>query len=103
MSQLEEKLLFQIRAVNLPEPEREHRFAPPRRWRFDLCWKAVKLAVEVEGGVWTGGRHVRGKGAIGDMDKYNTATLNGWKVLRFSAEHIKSGRAIATIESALKL
>ena len=34
---------------------REHRFAPPRRWRFDLAWPAERLAVEVDGGRWQSG------------------------------------------------
>ena len=101
MSDLEASLLFQVRAVGLPMPLHEYRFAPPRKWRFDFCWQDQKLAVEVEGGAWIQGRHTRGKGFIADMDKYNQATLMGWRVLRFSGEHIQSGAAIDTIESAL--
>jgi hypothetical protein len=51
-----------IAAAGLPAPVREHRFAPPRRWRFEYAWPAHRLALEVEGGTWTGGRHVRGRG-----------------------------------------
>jgi very-short-patch-repair endonuclease len=42
------------------------------------------LAVEVEGGMWTRGRHVRGEGYEGDCEKYNAAVLGGWRVLRFT-------------------
>jgi hypothetical protein len=42
-----------LRAVGLPVPIREHRFAPPRRWRFDYAWPAHRLALEIEGGTWT--------------------------------------------------
>ena len=101
MSHLEQNLLFQIRAVNLPAPVEQHVFAKPRRWRFDLCWPLLKLAVEVEGGAWIKGRHNRAQGFIADMDKYNTATLLGWRVLRFSGDHIKSGQALKTIEQAM--
>ena len=52
-------------AVGLAAPIREHRFAPPRRWRFDYAWPDRRLALEVEGGTWTGGRHVRGRGYEG--------------------------------------
>ncbi len=47
------------RRNSLPEPTPEHRFAPPRRWRFDFCILAHKIAIEVDGGVWlpNGGRH----------------------------------------------
>ncbi len=46
------------------------------------------VAVEIEGGIWTGGRHTRGKGYQGDMEKYNAAQLYGWKVLRYTPDQI---------------
>lgn len=61
---------------------KEFRFHPERRWRFDYAIPSHKIAVEVEGGVWTGGRHIRAQGFLGDMEKYNTATLMGWRVFR---------------------
>lgn len=73
-------------APGAPEPTKEHRFAPPRRWRFDRSWPAALVAVELEGGVWSGGRHTRGKGYIDDCIKYNAAQLEGWLVLRFTAD-----------------
>ena len=64
---------------------REYRFAPPRKWRFDFAWKADKVAVELEGGTWSGGRHTRGAGFEDDCEKYNEATRLGWRVLRFTS------------------
>jgi len=55
----------------------------------------------VEGGIWTGGRHTRGKGFIHDMEKYNAATVLGYQVLRFSTEQVKSGLAVRQIERLL--
>lgn len=69
-------------------PVSEYRFAPPRRWRFDFAWPDHRLAVELEGGVWTGGRHTRASGYIADCDKYNAAVLAGWRVLRYTRAHI---------------
>lgn len=68
----------------LPLPERELAFAKAvgRKWRFDFAWPKHKLALEVEGGVFTGGRHTRGKGFLGDMAKYNAAVSLGWRVAR---------------------
>ncbi len=71
------------------EPVREHRFAPPRRWRFDFAWLERKVAVEIEGGNWVGGRHTRGAAFEKDAEKYNTAVLLGWLVLRFTPSMVK--------------
>lgn len=60
----------------------EHRFHDTRKWRFDYAVPSLRIALEVEGGVWTGGRHTSAMGFLGDMEKYNEAALNGWVVLR---------------------
>ena len=75
--------------------EREYRFHPTRRWRFDFAWPKEKLAVEVEGVVWQGsGRHQRASGYQGDCEKYNTALVYGWRVLRVTRPHVENGAAL---------
>lgn len=97
-SQLEETLALHIRAAGLPAPMREYQFHPGRRWRFDFCWPELLLACEVEGGIWSGGRHTRGKGFVADCDKYNHAALRGWYVLRVTGDMIKQGKALDLLE-----
>ena len=75
--------LLNIYAPDLA-PVREYRFALPRRFRFDFAWPSERVAVELEGGIWMRGRHVRGKGYEKDCEKYNLAALRGWRVLRFT-------------------
>ena len=94
-------LAFQVRAMKLPEPVREFQFHPVRKWRFDFAWPDKLLAAEFEGGTFVRGRHTRGKGFEADCEKYNRAVLHGWRVLRFTAKHVKSGEAVRTIEAAL--
>ena len=60
----------------------EYRFHETRKWRFDYAVPSMRIALEVEGGVWTGGRHTSSAGFLRDMEKYNEAALNGWVVLR---------------------
>lgn len=77
------------------DPVHEYRFTPPRRFRFDLAWPDYKVAVELEGGVYSGGRHTRGKGFEGDCEKYNLATLAGWRVLRYTSNMLKNDPSLA--------
>lgn len=68
------------------ECETEYRFLKDRRFRFDVALPEQKIAIEFEGGVFTGGRHTRGKGYVNDSKKYNLATMHGWKLLRYTTE-----------------
>jgi hypothetical protein len=90
-----------IVATGLPAVIREHRFAPPRHWRFDYAWPSLRLALEIEGGTWTGGRHVRARGYERDCEKYNAAALAGWTVLRATTSMLRDGRALAILQQAL--
>lgn len=101
MSEAEETLAFQVRAAGLPEPVREYRFAPPRRWRFDFAWADAKVAAEVEGGRWVGGRHNSPTGFADDCEKYAEAVVRGWAVLRVTPEMVHSGAALRLIERVL--
>lgn len=94
-------LVWQIKQAGLPVPVQEVVFARPRRWRFDLCWEAEKLACEVEGAVYRQGRHVRGSGFTKDCEKYAEAVLRGYRVLRVTSGQVKDGTALGWIERAL--
>jgi len=88
-------------ACGLPPPTAEHQFHESRKWRFDFAWLAEKVALEVEGGVWTGGRHTRGSGFVKDMEKYNAAVAAGWRVFRCTPAQLYSLATIAMIRKAL--
>ena len=102
MSRLEDLLLDHIKYASLPVPEREYKFNPRRRWRLDMAWPELMIAAEVEGGTWTEGRHTRGAGFEADCEKYNSAALWGWRVLRFTGAMIEDGRALATLQGVLR-
>ena len=87
--------------TDFPWPEREYRFDTKRRFRFDFAWPKYLVGVEVEGGTWTGGYHVRGKGYDSNCEKYNLAGEYGWTVLRYTRRMIKDGSAISQIERVL--
>ncbi len=62
----------------------EYKFYPGRKWRFDYAIPDKMVAIELEGGVYTNGRHTRGKGYENDCEKYNAALSQGWKVFRLT-------------------
>ena len=120
MSAPEDALAFQLKAVGIPH-SREVKFAAPRRrWRADFvvphpncidrlpthpegeCRIHRPLLIEIDGGTWTGGRHVTGSGHASDAEKRNAAVLLGYRPLTFTPEQVTSGVALQTIEQALR-
>jgi very-short-patch-repair endonuclease len=102
LSSIVDLLLWQLRAAGTcPVPIAEYRFHPTRRWRFDLAWPSSMVAVEVDGGTWSGGRHTTGRGIEADAQKFSHAAAMGWRVLRFTREMVESGQGLALIEEAL--
>lgn len=94
---------LRILAPALPTADREYRFDQARAYRFDLCWPAHQLAVEVDGGRWAagGGKHA----SDSDYAKLNSAVIAGWRVLRFTTHQVTTdpagcveviGRALCT-------
>ncbi len=87
-----------LRRAKLPPAVPEYRFHDERLWRFDYAWPMHHVALEVEGGVWTAGRHTRATGFLRDMEKYNAAVLDGWRVLRTVPDHLTG----LTVETMLR-
>ncbi len=57
---------------------------PPISISVDFNRPNVKVAVEIEGGEYSGGRHTRAAGYQADCGKYNLAADLGWVVYRFT-------------------
>lgn len=107
-------LLLHIKAAGLPQPELEYKFHKTRKWRFDLAWPLTEIwrnvrhvetgsgvAIEIDGAVWTQGRHTRGSGYVKDMEKLNAAAELGWRVFRYSPQMVESGEAIKQLKRVL--
>lgn len=97
-SKFEQELLYQIRGADLPEPLREHRVVPGRKFRFDFAWPETKFAVEVHGGIWVNGHHTRGRGFADDRIKMNYALIAGWRVMEFVTDDVRNGVALGWIK-----
>lgn len=100
-SELELYLETQLIQVGHPDFISEYIFHPVRKWRVDFAFPDCKLAIEVEGGSWSGGRHTRGSGFEEDCEKYNELAILGWKLIRVTGKMIKNGTGIRFIERYL--
>ena len=87
-SYLEIIAINRILSLPLPAPIMEYKFHPLRKWKFDFAWPDKMIAIEMEGGIWKSGRHNRGVGFTLDCQKYNAATIAGWRVLRYTISNI---------------
>ena len=89
--------------AGLPEPVAEYKFHDKRRWRIDYYFETdeKRLALEVEGGVYTYGRHNRASGFIADMEKYNALTTAGIYLLRVIPKELLMADTIKMIKAAL--
>jgi len=75
----------------------EYQFRQGRKWRFDWCIPALRIAVEIDGGNWMCRRHkktghyiaVGGHTQDADYRKLNAAVLKGWRVLRFTTTMLR--------------
>lgn len=63
---------------------------PDRNYKFDIALKCCKIAIEIEGGIGPNSKGHRGIGNfIGDMEKYNLATVWGWKLFRLTPKETR--------------
>jgi hypothetical protein len=87
----------------LPEPVPELQFCKRRKWRLDWAWPNADppTALEVDGGAWTAGRHLRGQGFINDQEKRNEATLEGWRVFHCVPADVEDGSVFELLRRAL--
>lgn len=85
--------MVDLMALGYPKPEFEYKFHPTRRFKFDLAWPDERLALEIDGGTWTGGRHTSGAGYERDCIKLAEAMILGWDVVRVTMSMIRDGTA----------
>ena len=87
----------QLRLIGITAQVLEHRFAQPRKWRFDIAYPPILFAVEVDGMV-----HRIKERFVADLEKHQAAFAAGWRVLRVSPAQVRSGEACQLVEQALR-
>lgn len=86
----------------VPAPTLEFPFAlPTRRFRWDFSWPDQKLALECDGGIFTGGRHSRGAGMLKDFEKQNEGAAMGWRLMRCTPTTLCTITTLRTVALAL--
>ena len=88
-----------------PALTKEVKFHPTRRWRWDFCNSRAMAAIEINGGVFVGGRHSRGMGQVNDAEKLREGTYLGWNCLTFTSRCLSSAnirRAIDWVMARIK-
>lgn len=94
-SALELKMLNQLKEAGLTEGMVEELvFHPDRRWRFDFAWPEKMVALEVQGGIFSRGRHARPRGILQDYEKFSEAAIAGWRVLLVTGVEVSNGEAV---------
>ena len=113
----EETFAAQLTLAKIPH-RREYRFAAVlvgtgaglrnrlaaaqlKDWRFDFALPELQIGLEIEGGIWSRGRHVRGIGYRDDCEKYTEAAILGWRIMRFVPEMVMSGYALSAVKRAI--
>jgi hypothetical protein len=93
-----------LREHGVPEPVAEFRFCADRKWRADFCWPSPEhmLLLEVDGGLYTGGRHSRGAGAEADHEKLNEAACLGYRFLRCTPRKLCTMATVDVVRRALE-
>jgi hypothetical protein len=100
-SELEAVLANRLHRSGVPLGEAQWPVVAGRRFRFDRAWPSRRVACEVNGGIYSGGRHVRGRGHAADCEKLSIAASLGWRVLVVTREMIQDGSAVDLIRKAL--
>lgn len=93
-----EKAGFSSDSIIYPLPTPEYKFCLERKWRIDYAFPGVKVAVEIEGGIYIGGRHINPKGYIKDQEKYNKMAEMGWLLLRYQPNRHNFNQIKSTID-----
>lgn len=78
----------------------EVKFHPDRKWRFDFTFDN-RVALEVQGGLFSGGRHSRGAALMKEHEKLNAAACLGWRVLFCIPQNLCMVETVEMVKEAI--
>ena len=101
-SKLEAKVAADLKALGLMDGcERQYRFHPERKWLVDFAWPLYWIALEVNGGTYSGGSHSRGPRQRGDYEKWSELSLMGWTLILVDCKDVREGVPVERVLRAL--
>ena len=80
--------------------ERQIRFAAPLRFVADFVIGG-ELIVEVQGAVFSRGRHTRGAGYSADCEKNAAALARGFRYLQITSGQVSNGAGLVMIKASI--
>ena len=83
--------------LGAPPWEREYVFRPDRDFKMDFAWPEHKIFLEFEGG-----GHQNWNRYHSDVEKYNEAALDGWRLVRVTFKMLEDEKAIKTMRALVK-
>ena len=83
---------------------RQCAYAVGRKMRADFGLPAERILIEVQGGIYSKQKqgHSSISGILADLARLNLATINNWRMMRFTPDQIASGEAKLTIVLAIE-
>jgi len=82
----------------------EFRFLKNRKYLFDFAVPLLRIAFEINGGIFikgktgAGGAHSLPTNILRDMEKKNLAAVEGWRVFEFTPKQIECGEHLAFLK-----
>lgn len=96
---IEDAMAKALREANINSFHRNCNFIEGRRFQADFWWPRLKLALEVDGGVWMNkSGHTSGTGYTSDRERDVEALLQGIITVRYTSDQVRSGYAIKTFQ-----
>ena len=84
----DESFLQVLKQLNLPVPHKEYRYARKRKFRVDFAYPEIRMGIEIDGGIFNKKAHGSITGILNDIDRNNTAAMEGWTMIRIPSSHI---------------
>ena len=96
---VEEAMASQLHDAGLGPFLQNAYFIKGRKFQADFWWPNLRLALEVDGGVWMPrSGHTSGAGYTSDRERDVEALLQGIITVRYTSDQVRNGYAITTFK-----